>query len=153
MSKQDSIKDAIKSYLDERAKTDELFAKSYAKPNKSIDECCAYVWGEVYKRSVAISIPGYNGKGADIPREEVFGMAVHYYDEDDIKVNKMPANVRASVSAPAKAEKPVTLSEEDKEKARQVAIQRLAEEQHALLRKKPTKAKKEVTEVQQMSLF
>lgn len=144
------IEQAIKSYLDERAKTDDLFAKSYAKPNKNISECCAYVWGEAYKRSVAISIPGYNGKGADISREEVFGMAVHYYDEDDIKVAKMPANVKVSSSS---VSKPVELTEEDKEKAREAAIQRLAEEQHALLRKKSTKAKKEVTEVQQMSLF
>lgn len=44
MSKQESIKDIIKSYLDERARTDELFAKSYAKKNKSIDECCTYIF-------------------------------------------------------------------------------------------------------------
>ena len=75
----------------------------------------------------------------------------HYYDEDDIKINKVPANARASVSVPAS--KAVELTEEDKEKARREAIKRLAEEQHALLRKKPSRAKKELTEVQQMSLF
>lgn len=81
----------------------------------------------------------------------VYGMAVHYYDEDDIKINKLSANVKASVSSPAS--KPIKLTEEDKNRAREEAIKRLAEEQHALLRKKPTKAKKEETEVQQMSLF
>lgn len=136
-----SFKEAIKSYLDERAKTDELFAKAYAKENKSIDECCSYILGEAKKRGNAVAISD----------AEVFGMAVHYYDEDNIKVNKMPANVKASVSSPVS--KAVELTEEDKEKARQAAIQRLAEEQHALLKKKALKPKKEVTEVQQMSLF
>lgn len=143
-----SLENVIKSYLDERAKTDELFAKSYAKPNKSLKECLAYIFGEALKNSNAV-IPG--AKGCVIDNDVVYGMAVHYYDEDDIKVNKMPSNMRTSVSAPVS--KSVELTEEDKRKAREAAIQRLAEEQHALLKKKPSRAKKEVTEVQQMSLF
>lgn len=141
MSKQDSFQQAIQSYLEERAKTDELFAQSYAKKNKNIDECRSYILGEAKKRGNAVAISD----------AEVFGMAVHYYDEDDIKVNKMPANVKASVSS--SISKPVELTEEDKEAARKAALKRLEEEQHALLRKKATKPKKEVTEVQQMSLF
>lgn len=136
-----SFENTIKSYLDERANTDELFAKSYAKPNKNIEQCCAYIMGEAKKRGNAVAISD----------AEVFGMAVHYYDEDDIKVNALPANTRASVAAPAS--KPVELTEEDIEKARQAAIQRLAEEQHALLRKKPVKPKREEIEMIQMSLF
>lgn len=136
-----SFKNTIKSYLDERAKIDELFANSYAKKNKNIDECCSYIMGEAKKRGNAVAISD----------AEVFGMAVHYYDEDDIKVNKLPANTRTSVSAPVS--KAVELTEEDKDKARQAALKRLEEEQHALLRKKPTRAKKEETEIQQMSLF
>lgn len=136
-----TFKEAIKVYLDDRAKADELFAKSYAKPGKSIDECCNYILGEAKKQGNTVAMSD----------EEVYGMAVHYYDEDDIKINKLPANARASVSVPAS--KAVELTEEDKEKARREAIKRLAEEQHALLRKKPSRAKKEVTEVQQMSLF
>lgn len=78
----------------------------------------------------------------------------HYYDEDNIKVNKLPANVKASTSVPeAKpVSKTVKLTEEDKKIAREEAIKRLAEEQYALLKKKPSKAKKESPEVQQMSL-
>lgn len=44
--KDNSFQAAIKSYLDERAKADELFAKAYNKENKSIDECCSYILGE-----------------------------------------------------------------------------------------------------------
>ena len=140
MSKQDSFKEAIKLYLDERAGIDELFAKSYEKPNKSLDECCNYILGEAKKRGNAVAISD----------KEVFGMAVHYYDEENIKVGKLPANVKTSVS---KTSTSMALTEEDKEKARQAALKRLEEEQYALLRKKPTKTRKEVTEVQQMSLF
>lgn len=134
-----TFKEAIKNYLDERAKTDELFAKSYAKENKSLDECCAYIMGEARKRGNAVAMTD----------EEVFGMAVHYYDEDDIQVNKMPAGTRAAVSA----SQPVELTEEEKKAAREAAIKRLADEQYASLRKKPSRTKKETTEVQQMSLF
>lgn len=134
-----TFKEAIKNYLDERAKTDELFAKSYAKENKSLDECCAYIMGEACKRGNAVAMTD----------EEVFGMAVHYYDEDDIQVNKMPAGTRAAVSAPH----PVELTEEEKKAAREAAIKRLADEQYASLRKKTSRTKKEATEVQQMSLF
>lgn len=152
MSKQESIKDAIKSYLDERARTDELFARSYAKKNKSIDECFAYIMGEALKESSPV-VPGVEGCGMD--NDVVYGMAVHYYDEDNIKINKLPANVKASASVPETkpVSNPVKLTEEDEKRVREEAVKRLTEEQHALLRKKPIRAKKEVIEVQQMSLF
>lgn len=149
MSKQESIKDIIKSYLDERARTDELFAKSYAKKNKSIDKCCTYIFGEALKNSTAFAS---NAQGCMMDNDVVYGMAVHYYDEDDIKVNKLPSNVRTSASTTTPA-KPVKLTEEDEKKAREEAIKRLTEEQYAMLKKKPSRSKKEVTEVKQMSLF
>ena len=132
--------EAIKGYLDERARTDELFAKSYAKENKNLDECCAYIMGEAKKRGNAVAMTD----------NEVFGMAVHYYDEDEIKVDKLPAGTRAVASV---SSKPVQLTEEDKQKAREEAIRRLFKEQYALLKKKTPRGKKETTEVQQMSLF
>ena len=54
--------------------------------------------------------------------DEVFGLAVHYYDEDDIKVGRAPAGFRASTtrkSAPA-----VELTEEEKAAAREAARKR-----------------------------
>ena len=141
MSKQNPLKEAIQSYLDNQAKKDELFAKSYAKEGKNIDECCSHIMGEAKKRGNAVCMSD----------EEVFGLVIHYYDEDDIKVNKISANVKTSVSTPVA--KPIKLTEEDKKKAREAAIKRLTEEQYALLRKKSSRAKKEVPEDQQMSLF
>lgn len=141
MSKQNPLKEAIQSYLDERAKADELFAVAYKKKNKSIDECCTYIMGEAKKRGNAVCMSD----------DEVFGLAVHYYDEDNIKLNKLPAKVKATSSVPET--KAVKLTEEDERRAREEAIKRLAEEQYTLLKKKPSRSKKEVTEVQQMSLF
>ena len=77
MSKQNPLKEAIQSYLDNQAKKDELFAKSYAKEGKNIDECCNYIIGEARKRG---------GNAVCMSDDEVFGLAVHYYDEDNIKV-------------------------------------------------------------------
>lgn len=52
MSKENqSFKDVIKSYLDQRAGQDELFAKIYAKEGKTLEECCNYIIGEARKRA------------------------------------------------------------------------------------------------------
>ena len=139
--KKQPFKDAIKSYLDRRAGQDELFAKTYAKEGKTLEECCNYIIGEARKR----------GNSVAMTDDEVFGLAVHYYDEDDIKIN------RVSMSRKTEDVK-VTLSaeemEEARKEARQRAIDRMTEEQYALLKKKPSRGKKEAeTEVQQMSLF
>lgn len=105
MASNESFKQAIKAYLDKRAEEDSLFAPKYANEKKSIDECCSYIMGEARKRGNAVAISD----------EEVYGMAVHYYDEDDIKINRLPAGEKTSVSSSAK---PVELTEEDKKAAR-----------------------------------
>lgn len=149
MSKeQNHVKDAIKAYLDERAKNDEQFAQSYAKANKNIDECFDYVIGEVRKRGNAVYMTD----------AEVFGLAVHYYDEDDIKINRLPEGTKLSASAPA-----VELSEEDRAKAhdqavkeyRQQCIDRMreAEEQKAKKLAERRKAEREKNSTLQPSLF
>lgn len=136
--KDQSFENAIKSYLDERAKTDELFAKSYTKPNKNLKECCSFILGEAKKRGSAVAMSD----------QEVYGMAVHYYDEDNIKVNKVTGGCKVSSSTPTPK---VKLTEEDRKKAREDAIKRLTEEQYASIKKKTTKRKEK--DVQQMSLF
>lgn len=133
-------KTKIKNYLDERAKNDELFAKAYTKPNKSIDECYKYVLGEARKKGTAVGMTA----------EEVFGLAVHYYDEDNIKIN--PVSECYSVATSSTRE--VELTAEDEKAAREEAIHRLAEEQYRKMKKRPQRARKEENEsVQQMSLF
>lgn len=111
-----SFKDTIKAYLDARAQSDPLFAASYSKEGKNIDECCNYIIQEVQKMKV-------NGLSDD----EVFGLAVHYYDEDDLGTIKA-ANCKVVVNHT------VELTEEEKEQARKDALAELQKEEIAKLR-------------------
>ena len=67
MKATEEFKRNIKAHLDQMAKEDELFASSYAKPHKSLDECVNYILNEVKKS-------GCNGFADD----EIYGMAVHH---------------------------------------------------------------------------
>ena len=69
----------------------------------------------------------------------------HYYDEDDIEVGK-PINGKIVVNHI------VELTEEEKEQAKQDAIQKAHDEAYRKMTK-PTKRAKKVTLVQQPSLF
>lgn len=131
------FKETIQKYLQERATEDPLFAPKFANPKKSMNECCRYILGEARKRGTSVVMSD----------AEVFGMAVHYYDEENIKIEKVPSGRSVSSSS-----RKVELTEEEKNAAREAAIKRLAEEQYQLLKKKPAK-KKADTNVQQMSLF
>ena len=158
------VKERIKAYLDERAAKDELFAKSYAKEKKSIDECLQFIIGEARKEAVNIE----GGKGAFLCDEKVFGWAVHYYDEDDIKIAPVRGDVkvRTDMSEPAPvmpkgkpergSRRPKTPVEykptrKDREKAREAAMRKLEAEELKKLRA-PRKRHVEVTS-NQMTLF
>lgn len=84
-----SQQDKIKAYLDKRAQEDSLFAVTYAKENKNIQDCYSYITSQAKKQAI-------NGC-AMIEDDVVYGWAVHYYDEDDIKVDKT-SNMRVSVN-------------------------------------------------------
>lgn len=77
MKATESFKNIIQAHLEGVAQTDPLFAETFKKPAKNIDDCITYILNTVQKSGCA----GF----AD---EEVFNMAVHYYDEDDIPVGK-----------------------------------------------------------------
>lgn len=126
----------ILTYLELRAESDRLFAESFAKENKNIDDCVTYILNEVQKS-------GCMGFADD----EIYSMAVHYYDEDDIEIGK-PINGKIVVNHV------VQLTEEEKEQAKQDAIQKaMNEASKTMLRvkKRPTSNKQESTK--QLSLF
>lgn len=135
-----SAKEIVEAYLDKRAQEDPQFAEAYAKPKKNIDECWKFILGEARKQGTSVCMSD----------EEVFGLAVHYYDEDDIKINHV--NGRARVSSTKRVE----LKEEEKEKIRQEAMEKykseLIEQQRAI-NKKNTKNKKASQTVNVGSLF
>lgn len=96
MKGQENFMAVIKQHLDDRAKTDKQFAKSYKKKNKSLQACCNYIISEVQKLAKSGQIA--------LPREQVFGMAVHYYDEDSIKDVK--ETKCQTIVSPIEADKP-----------------------------------------------
>lgn len=128
------FKATIQAYLEERAKTDELFAVSYAKADKNIDDCITYILNEV-RRS------GCNGFNDD----EIYSMALHYYDEDDIKVG-------SKISCQVVVNHTVELTDEEKAEARKAAILRFQQEQMDAM-KRPKKAKQITTTISQPTLF
>jgi len=73
----DAFKRKIKRELDFRAFKNPLFEKDYIKENKNLDDCINYIIGEVQSS-------GSNG----FEDNEIYGMAVHYYTEDDLKIKK-----------------------------------------------------------------
>lgn len=111
-----SFQDTIKAYLDKRAQEDALFAQSYAKEGKSIEECCKFIIQEVQKMKVA-----------GLSDDEVFGLAVHYYDEDNIGEIK-------STNCKVVVNHTVELTEEEKEQARKDALAQYQKEELAKIR-------------------
>lgn len=123
MKATDHFKQAIKAYLDERAKTDELFAVSYAKESKNLDDCVTFILNQVKK-----------SKCCGLTDDEVYSLAVHYYDEDYIEVGKL-ANCAVVVNHM------VELTEEEKAQARQDAIKAYQDEQLRKMQQRTSKPK------------
>jgi hypothetical protein len=88
------FKQTIKAHLDKMAQQDFAFAERYKDEKKTLDECVKYIMAEAKKQAK-------NGCAA-IEDAVVFGWAVHYYQEENVKVE---GNVKAKVVTP-KAEKP-----------------------------------------------
>ena len=105
MKSTEHFKRTIQAYLQQRASEDRLFAESYRKEGKNIDDCITYILNEVQRS-------GCNG----FTDGEIYSMAVHYYDEDDVEVGN-PVSCQVSVNHI------VELTEEEKAEARQRAVE------------------------------
>ena len=120
----DQFTRTIAEYLNQRAMTDPLFAPNLMKPNKNIEECITYILSEVQKS-------GCNGFDDD----EIYSMAIHYYDEDDLEVgNSITCNVVVNHV--------VELTEEEKVEARQEAIKQYQREELAKIQSRNARVKK-----------
>lgn len=137
MKATEHFKQTIKAYLDERAKNDDLFAVSYAKENKNMDDCVTFILNQV-KRSKCMGLTD----------EEVYSLAVHFFDEDDIEIgNPIACNVIVNHT--------VELTEEEKAQARQDALKEYQAEQLRKMQKRTNKPKtpKAQPEITTPSLF
>ncbi|WP_415969772.1 PcfK-like family protein [Barnesiella intestinihominis] len=131
----DYFKQTIQSYLQRRAQEDELFALRYANPKKNIDDCITFILNYV-KQS------GCNGFADD----EIYSLAMHYYDEDDIDIGKPLTNCKVVVNHT------IVLTEEEKAEARRQAMQKATDEAYRKITQGKNKTKKAETATQS-SLF
>lgn len=129
----ENFKKTIQSYLSQRAKEDVLFAATFEKPGKNIEDCITYILNAVYSS-------GCNG----FTDEETFAMAVHYYDEDNINIGR-PITCNVVVNHK------IELTEEEKRIARKDAVKRVQDEAMAKLTQPKKRVKKQV--VNPPSLF
>ena len=128
----------IAEYLNLRAATDPLFAPNLAKPHKNIEDCITYILKQVQQSAC-------NGFEDD----EIYSMALHYYDEDDLEVG-------SPVACHVVVNHTIVLTEEEKAEARKQAIlQYQAQELRRLQEPKRVKAKASTDseQVPQPSLF
>ena len=128
----------IAEYLNQRAATDPLFAPNLAKPHKNIEDCITYILKQVQQS-------GCNGFEDD----EIYSMAIHYYDEDNLEVG-------SPVACHVVVNHAIVLSEEEKAEARKQAIQQYqAQELRRLqeLSQVKTKASTNGEQAPQPSLF
>lgn len=131
------FKKSIKEYLDKKASEDIFFEIAYTDEKKNLDDCVTYIINQV-------KASGQCG----FADEEIYGMAVHYYDEDNIKVGSLQD---CTIVSNQKAE----LTAEEIEQAKKDAMRSITAEQISLLHKKSTvpKEKKQEYMNQQTSLF
>ncbi|MDR0873138.1 MAG: PcfK-like family protein [Prevotellaceae bacterium] len=136
MKSTEIFKRTIQTYLEQRAKSDVLFAVSYAKAGKNIDDCITYILNTVQKS-------GCNG----FADGEIYSMAVHYYDEDTVEVGKN-FDCRVVVNHT------VELTAEEKEEARKEAMQQAQDEAYSRLKQPLHKSKTKQPQVtNQLNLF
>ena len=121
-------------YLEQRAEEDTLFAKKYRNPAKNIDECVTHILNYVQKSGCSGFTDG-----------EIFGQAIHYYEENEIEVGK-PMDCQVVVNHV------VELTEEEKAEARQNAARRYQEEELRKLQNRNRPPARKVTQPQP-SLF
>lgn len=128
----------IAEYLNQRAMTDPLFAPSLQKPHKNIEDCITYILSQVQQSGCC----GFED-------DEIYSMAVHYYDEDELEVgSRVGCNVVVNHT--------IVLTEEEKAEAREKALKQYqAEELRKLQETKRTKGKANTASEQapQPSLF
>ena len=141
MKGSDAFKRTIRDYLETRGSKDPLFARIITKPGKNIDDCITYILNTVEKS-------GCNG----FTEDEVYSMAIHYFDEDDVKIGNTFSNMRVVVNHK------VDLTAEEKAAAHAQAMREEVEKARAKILgkdKKPEEKKddKKKPEVKSTTLF
>ena len=108
---------ALKPLYEQAKREDELFAKqvqekeSRTEKPKSFAECCEYIMGLAYKYAKEHRQGDFGLAGS--PDADMVGLIKHYYDEEDIKIEKIvdakpivQSTTPAQTTKPKKVERP-----------------------------------------------
>lgn len=136
MNTTELFKQTIEAHLNKVAAQEPAFAEKLNNPEKNLDDCITYILNQVQKS-------GCNG----FADSEIYGMALHYYDEAQIEVGK-PIKCEVIVNHT------VELTPADQEAAKEEARNKIVQEEIERLRKKNAPKKPAPQpEVVQSSLF
>ena len=134
MQVSDKMKQVISDYLTDLANNDEAFSICFMDDSKSIDECLDFICTQVQKS-------GRMGFDDD----EIYGLAIHYYQEDN------PGEITKGASWTCKVvvNHTIELTEEEKEAARQKALDEItANEKRKILEKEKREKEKAKAEAE-----
>jgi len=127
------FKQVIKEYLDDQANSDALFKPVYEKAGKSIDDCIQYILNTVK----ATGCEGFTD-------DEVYSMAIHYYQEDNIDIGK-------AIDMNVVVNHKVQLTDKEKADAKEQALKEAIADERANIRSGPKTPV--VIQKEQQSLF
>ena len=117
----------IEAYINKLASVDPKFKKRVDNPAKNIDDCLTYIINTVK-----------DAKKAGWADSEIFGMAIHYYDEDDIKLGSRNNPSSYSVNHV------VELTDKEIAEKKKEALDKVMKDEEARLKKKSAPKKKVV---------
>ena len=123
MNGTEHFKETIKAYLDERARTDELFRAKYENTTRTIDDVVTYILNQV-------KASGCNG----FTDNEIYSMAVHVIDEPDLEIGK-------PISCNVVVNRHIELTEEEKAEQRKAALKRYQDEELRKIRQRNSRPK------------
>lgn len=131
----------VKAHLEKVAQKDETFAAKFnAKceaEQGSIEKCCGYIVSEVQRKYKT-------GNSAVLTKDEVFGMAMHYYDENLQNVPTASCHVVVAKDELTEADK-----ERLRKEAREEAERAVKAEEHARIAKEKALAEAEAKKVEE----
>ncbi|WP_305156708.1 Cas9 inhibitor AcrIIA9 family protein [uncultured Muribaculum sp.] len=110
----EAVVEVIRNYMEERCASDPILAIKYANPAKSIEKALNYVAHEVQKSGLTI-----------MDSESVFGLILHYYDENLEDVPNVNCNIAVAKE----------LTDNEKAEVKEQAKERYREEQLRELRR------------------
>ena len=118
MKSTECFKQVISEKPQQMCTDDPAFAEKMANPKKNIDDCITYILGTVKKSECM----GFTD-------DEIFGMAAHYYDEENVEVGKMPDNMNVVIN------RHVELTEDEIKEAKEKALDKVVSQEVQKLHK------------------